>query len=214
MEWPTFRSKSERRKFEAELLARHIGLAYAYAKNYNIDIPFEDRLQEALVGIVEGIRKFDPSRPRANFRACIIGWIRQRLRRMNHQKPGSYSMPVKVWNLIFNGDEKALEYQFRSIPIDRDVTHQEPPAPADPEGQAIRRFELAQWRRLVDRTLNPREARVIYLFYGLDDRPPANLAEIAASFGVSRERIRQVRNQALEKLRAMMHREELLLETV
>ncbi|HZS02941.1 MAG TPA: sigma-70 family RNA polymerase sigma factor [Chloroflexota bacterium] len=49
--------------------------------------------------------------------------------------------------------------------------------------------------------LDPREAAVLRLRYGLADAPPRTLNEIAAEFGVSRERIRQLEGQALRKLR-------------
>ncbi|HEX7618273.1 MAG TPA: sigma-70 family RNA polymerase sigma factor [Verrucomicrobiae bacterium] len=50
-------------------------------------------------------------------------------------------------------------------------------------------------------TLDARESRILALRFGLDDRKPKTLEEVAARFGVTRERIRQIQEQALRKMR-------------
>ena len=50
-------------------------------------------------------------------------------------------------------------------------------------------------------TLTPREKDVLRLRYGLDDGRERTLEEIGKSFGVTRERIRQIETKALRKLR-------------
>jgi RNA polymerase primary sigma factor len=49
--------------------------------------------------------------------------------------------------------------------------------------------------------LTPREARILRLRYGLNDRQPYNLSEIGKKLGLSRERIRQIEAEVLDKLR-------------
>ncbi len=50
-------------------------------------------------------------------------------------------------------------------------------------------------------SLSEREARILQLRYGFDSGRPHTLQEIGAIFGLSRERIRQIEQSALEKLR-------------
>jgi len=51
-------------------------------------------------------------------------------------------------------------------------------------------------------TLKDREARVIRLYYGLEDgRDPMTLEEIGALLGITRERVRQIKEKALARLR-------------
>ena len=50
-------------------------------------------------------------------------------------------------------------------------------------------------------SLRPREAEVLCLWSGLGDETPLTLEDIGHRFGITRERVRQIRNDALEKLR-------------
>ena len=49
--------------------------------------------------------------------------------------------------------------------------------------------------------LSPREAKILSLYFGLDDQRPHTLEEIGKKIGLSRERIRQIKVRALERLR-------------
>jgi RNA polymerase primary sigma factor len=65
------------------------------------------------------------------------------------------------------------------------------------ESQAQREF----LDRMFEKYLTERERRILYLYYGLDDGEERTLEEIGSLLGVTRERIRQIRNRAFEKLR-------------
>lgn len=65
------------------------------------------------------------------------------------------------------------------------------------ESQARREF----LDRMFEKYLTERERKILYLYYGLDDGEERTLEEIGSLLGVTRERIRQIRNRAFEKLR-------------
>jgi RNA polymerase primary sigma factor len=65
------------------------------------------------------------------------------------------------------------------------------------EAQARREF----LERMFEKYLTERERRILYLYYGLDEGEERTLEEIGTLLGVTRERIRQIRNRAFEKLR-------------
>lgn len=50
-------------------------------------------------------------------------------------------------------------------------------------------------------TLPPREADVIRLYYGLDSKHPLTLEEIGEKFDLTRERVRQIKEKALRRLK-------------
>jgi RNA polymerase primary sigma factor len=57
--------------------------------------------------------------------------------------------------------------------------------------------------------LAERERRVLELRYGLNGEAPSTLDEVGRAFNVTRERIRQIENQSLKKLRALAEAQKL-----
>ena len=55
-------------------------------------------------------------------------------------------------------------------------------------------------------TLDPREATILRYRFGLDSGPERTLEEVGEKFGVTRERVRQIQNIALNKLRKMIEK--------
>ncbi len=68
----------------------------------------------------------------------------------------------------------------------------------DVEGQARRQF----LENMFERYLTERERKILVLYYGLDDGEEMTLEQIGSLLGVTRERIRQIRNRAFDKLQA------------
>jgi RNA polymerase primary sigma factor len=56
------------------------------------------------------------------------------------------------------------------------------------------------------KTLDPREATILRYRFGLDGGSERTLEEVGEKFGVTRERVRQIQNIALNKLRKMIER--------
>ena len=52
--------------------------------------------------------------------------------------------------------------------------------------------------------LDEREQRILRLRFGLDDEQPMKLADVSALIGVSSERVRQIENKALKKIRSTL----------
>jgi RNA polymerase primary sigma factor len=73
------------------------------------------------------------------------------------------------------------------------------PAPDEAADLSMRKESL---RRILE-SLSYRERRVLELRYGLDGQHPRTLDEVGRAFNVTRERIRQIENQCLKKLRAL-----------
>jgi RNA polymerase primary sigma factor len=70
----------------------------------------------------------------------------------------------------------------------------------DPEEQAMERFLTEQVDAAL-RSLAPRDAKVLRLYFGLDGGREHTLEEIGGMLGVTRERVRQLRDRALKRLR-------------
>ena len=69
-----------------------------------------------------------------------------------------------------------------------------------PQNSASKNLLKAQISDVLD-TLSPRERQVIEYRFGINDSRPRTLEEVGQTFGVTRERIRQIEAKALRKLR-------------
>ena len=104
--------------------------------------------------------------------------------RRSAQTPVSLEKPV--------GDEDESEFGHF-------LTDENLPLP-DEEAEITLRKETL---RKILGTLSSRERQVLELRYGLDGQHPRTLDEVGRAFNVTRERIRQIENQSLKKLRAL-----------
>ncbi len=100
------------------------------------------------------------------------------------QTPVSLEKPV--------GDEEESEFGHF-------ITDENAPLPDEAADETMRKEQL----RKILGTLSHRERRVLELRYGLDGEHPRTLDEVGRTFNVTRERIRQIENQSLKKLRAL-----------
>jgi RNA polymerase primary sigma factor len=62
-------------------------------------------------------------------------------------------------------------------------------------------------------TLSESEKKILTLRFGLDDKEPQTLDTIGRSFGVTRERIRQIEAKSLDKLKKMVESTQANLRT-
>jgi RNA polymerase primary sigma factor len=82
--------------------------------------------------------------------------------------------------------------------------------PADDAPSGAPSLEDESRRAALDRAmdvLSPRERQVLVMYYGLGGDEPMTLKQIGQAFGVSRERVRQLRERALGRLRSDKARE-------
>ncbi len=104
--------------------------------------------------------------------------------RRSAQVPVSLEKPV--------GDDEESEFGHF-------LTDETQPLPEEAVEETLRKDTL---RRILS-MLSQRERRVLEMRYGLNGERPRTLDEVGRTFNVTRERIRQIENQTLKKLRAL-----------
>jgi RNA polymerase primary sigma factor len=104
--------------------------------------------------------------------------------RRTSQTPISLEKPV--------GDEEESEFGHF-------IEDENAPLPDEAADTAFRAAALTKCLS----ALSARERRVLELRYGLNGEQPCTLDEVGRAFQVTRERIRQIENQGLKKLRAL-----------
>jgi RNA polymerase primary sigma factor len=73
-----------------------------------------------------------------------------------------------------------------------------------PEERILQSDEMSTLNKLLE-TIDEREAKILRLRFGLDGVEPLTLKEIADNVGISRERVRQIVDEALTKLNERLH---------
>jgi len=110
--------------------------------------------------------------------------------RRTSQAPVSLEKPV--------GDEEESEFGHF-------IEDETEPLPDEVAGLKLRDEALAQALS----QLGDRERKVLELRFGLNGGPPCTLDEVGRAFNVTRERIRQIENHSLKKLRILADAEKL-----
>ena len=72
-----------------------------------------------------------------------------------------------------------------------------------PEDDISNTEELGKIVKMLDK-LDPRDSQVLRLHFGIDGKEPLTLKQIGAKLGLTRERVRQLQQQALKALNEMM----------
>jgi len=104
----------------------------------------------------------------------------------------------------------------RPASLDAPVNEGEPTSYAEIIGdeRAADPFEVLEQKNLANQldllleVLDERESQIIDARFGLSGKTPMTLEEVGSKFGVTRERIRQLQNIALEKMRKKLRKRE------
>jgi len=175
-------SKCTRKRLTAqavqEAMEQHEGLVHAFIRcQGGGDISYEEALQAGRVGLWRAIRGYDPARGTA---FSTYAWVA--ICRQIHRRAKELNRDVDGWS--------------QEMPASWSV-----PEPAvELERQLIRGVLLD----LVDQ-LPERLRRVIVARYGLGEDPPCLLKELGEELGLTRERVRQLQQEALAWLRHPAH---------
>lgn len=157
----------------ARLLRQHAGLVHwVIRRDCYSDLPYSELLHEGQIALWQAIRHYDPYRGVA-FATYAVAAIRHQL-----------------WAAVAQAQRPQGYLALRPL---RD--------PAELAAQAWQRQAVRAALREALAYLPARSYHIIVAAYGLDGQPPLSLAAIGRLYGLSRERIRQLRNDALVVLR-------------
>ena len=155
------------------LLRQHAGLVHwVIRRDCCSDLPYGELLHEGQIALWQAILHYDATRGVA-FSTYAVPAIRHRL-----------------WDTVARAQHPQ---GYRALTA--------APDPAELAAQAWQRQAVQAALRELLAYLPARSYHVIVAAYGLDGQPPLSLAAIGRLYGLSRERIRQIRNDALVVLR-------------
>jgi RNA polymerase primary sigma factor len=211
-----------------KLVKANLRFVISVAKEYqNQGIPLADLINEGNLGLIKAAQKFDPERG-FRFISYAVWWVKQSIiqslndhartvrlpvnvtnniaklkkdissfEQANGRKPNEGEMDLSIMNQPFctslnetineDGDEMIETIEDNSF--DRpDESFQKP--------SDLLKSELEKTLSV----LSPREKTIIELYFGLNGTP-LTLEEIGEDYSLTKERIRQIKEKALRKLR-------------
>lgn len=127
----------------------------------------------------------------------------------SYQRPPSTEELAKELDMTINDVKLSIKNSGRHVSMDAPlkegedyslydvISHKESPRP---DRNMMLNSLKVEIERALD-TLSDKEGDMIRLYYGLGDERPLSLDEIAAMFDLSRERVRQIKEKGIRKLR-------------
>jgi len=155
--------------------------------------------------------KTDKIRIPLNLRANILEVInkREQFIQQNEREPSMEELAIAT-DFKVSMVKKCLEYNLRCSSLDAPLAEDSETAlsgvltdtniPAPDYNMAVNESQKKEVEQLLQ-TLKPRQAEIIAMYFGINGKKAMSLEDISDQIGVSRERVRQIKERSLRRLR-------------
>src|SRR5574341_1319524 len=194
-----------------KLVRSNLRFVVSVAKKYqNQGVSLSDLINEGNLGLIRAAHKFDETKG-IKFISYAVWWIRQAILQALAEQSREHTVEEIAAGMDISQDEvaKTLSISQSHLSLDAPLTPGEDnklldylPDTQNP-GPDDETFEHALTESIEEvlGTLKDREAKILRLYFGLDGQEPMTLEEIGSMLGITRERVRQIKEKALARLR-------------
>lgn len=185
-------------KAQNEILTSNLRFVFNIASRYKGNgAAISDLISEGNLGLVKAIQKFDTSKD-VKFISYAVWWIRNAMQEFIKKRQAS---------LNIEKEEEILNKPLfsKGIPDSEDEwIERRDVVLSDEEDEEKRELHKNQ-RKVIDTLMSKlcgREKAIIEKYYGIYGNKSKNLEELGKELGITKERVRQIKEQGLKKLRS------------
>jgi RNA polymerase primary sigma factor len=211
-------TEAQRKKINKELVEGNLRFVITVAKQYqNQGLDFPDLIAEGNMGLIKAIENFDWSK-NLRFISYAVWWVRQCILQSLNENARTIRLPVNVVQDLHRAKKEIentgnqLPDKFTSLPSMvnlNDEINEDGDTLIDiivnenvtmPDEVFYTKDKLKQKLMEVLNVLDERERVIIEDYFGLAGTP-RTLEDIGEDFDLTKERVRQIKEKALRKLR-------------
>jgi RNA polymerase primary sigma factor len=211
-------TEDEIKKIHKELLEGNLRFVITVAKQYqNQGLDFPDLIAEGNLGLMKAIENFDWSK-KLRFISYAVWWVRQSILQSLNENARTIRLPVNVVQELHKAKKELerggmeLPDKFANLPytinLDNPLNEEgdtlvdilnNPNAEAPDAGLSTEDTLKDKLLNMLD-VLDDREKTIIQDYFGLSGST-RTLEDIGNDFTLTKERVRQIKEKALRKLR-------------
>lgn len=171
-----------------KLIRANLKFVVNYAKQYRKSgVPFSDLISEGNLGLIKAAEKYDWQKG-VKFISYAVWWIRNSIQECI-ERYNSQGDEVNADDYIFD-NSIAENYEYSSQIVNDEFENEL----MDIQSREATITELMK-------TLKKREIKILSLYFGLYDGKEMTLDEIGQEMDLTKERVRQIKDKALVKLK-------------
>lgn len=188
--WEQFHQKKDMSAREA-LIKANLKFVPSVAKQFKgCGLPFADIVEEGNIGLIKAIDRFNPSKDNKVI-SYAVWWIRKCIMEAIEKKGMLEAENIDDFNSQKNNKEENYDSEVTIQEYRNDFNETEE-TPVDTKYIIEELFE----------GVPERERYIISDYFGLDGGKPKTLDEIGVEFNLTKERVRQLNEKALKKMRS------------